>query len=193
MAITSIKTGSSFTNLVKYNDFLGPNPAFNPSSYESIASASLAGLNSITFSSIPSTYASLQLRLLGTNAGNNTVFLTFNGDSTLGNYRNHAISANGTSVVASAATAYIQIGGLYYGFSSNASYLGAIISDIHDYASTTKNKTVRSFNGYDANGSGEIELASGVWLNTSAITSIKVEIGGAAFSTGSTVALYGIK
>ena len=30
MAITSIKTGSSFTNLQKYNDFLGPNPAFIP-------------------------------------------------------------------------------------------------------------------------------------------------------------------
>jgi hypothetical protein len=30
MAITSIKTGSSFTNLIKYNDFLGPNPAFIP-------------------------------------------------------------------------------------------------------------------------------------------------------------------
>ena len=32
MAITSIKTGSSFTNLVKYNDFLGPNPAYIPQS-----------------------------------------------------------------------------------------------------------------------------------------------------------------
>jgi hypothetical protein len=30
MAITSIKTGSSFTNLIKYNDFLGPNSAYIP-------------------------------------------------------------------------------------------------------------------------------------------------------------------
>jgi len=64
MAITSIKTGSSFTNLVKYNDFLGPNSAYIPTSYESIASATGTGSsNTITLSSIPSTYKHLQLRI----------------------------------------------------------------------------------------------------------------------------------
>ena len=44
MAITSIKTGSSFTNLIKYNDFLAGNTAYNPippNSYESIATVTV--------------------------------------------------------------------------------------------------------------------------------------------------------
>jgi hypothetical protein len=185
MTVSSVKTGYDGISL------LVGNAAYDPAATFLIQRTSLAGNTSITFSSIPQNYKHLQLRLLGTDGASNTIFLTFNGDTTIGNHKNHTISANGSTVVAATALAYIQIAGQYYGGSSNASYLSAVISDIHNYASTTQNKTVRSFSGYDANGSGVVELDSGVWLSTAAITSIKVEIGG-TFSTGSTVALYGM-
>jgi hypothetical protein len=70
-----------------------------------------------------------------------------------------------------------------------------MIIDIHDYASTTKNKTVRSFFGHDRNGAGSVYLYSGLWMNTGAITSLS--LGQANFSgtfdTGTVASLYGIK
>ena len=91
MAITSIKTGSSFTNLVKYNDFLGANSAYIPSSYESIASATGTGSSkTITFSSIPSTYASLQIRINGFTSSSDNWNIRINGDSGT-NYTTHYI------------------------------------------------------------------------------------------------------
>jgi hypothetical protein len=191
VAITSIKTGSSFTNLVKYNDFLGPNAAFNPSSYESIASADLNGISTTTFSSIPSTYKHLQLRFLGIESSLASTFrLRFNGD-TGANYARHWLYGDGSSATAggTASTSVIDVG----------SKLGILtepcvgIIDIQDYTSTSINKTVRSFSGHDRNGAGEVGLYSGVWLNTSAITSITFFASAGNQNSGATIALYGIK
>ena len=192
MAITSIKTGSSFTNLVKYNDFLGPNSAYIPSSYESIASATGTGSsNVITFSSIPSTYASLQIRGLWVTQGWG-VFIRFNSDSG-SNYAFHRLTGNGSSASADgfASQTYIDLdpGGL----TGTEQSVGII--DIHNYASTTQNKTVRQFTGLDRNTTnGRVKLVSGLWMNTSAITSISFTADNSqAFSTTTQFALYGIK
>jgi hypothetical protein len=77
------------------------------------------------------------------------------------------------------------------GGSGSASSFGATILDIHDYTSTTKNKTVRTFNGCDTNGAGTVELTSHLFISTSAITSLKIY--GITFDTGSVISLYGIK
>ena len=72
---------------------------------------------------------------------------------------------------------------------------GAFIIDIHDYSSTSKYKTVRGFGGLDANNSSvdlEINLISGVWMNTAAISSITLSAND-PFTTTTTFALYGIK
>ena len=199
MAITSIKTGSSFTNLVKYNDFLAGNPSFIPSSYESIASATASGSSStITFSSIPSGYASLQIRgiakVAGSGGGGWQVNVTANSDSAT-NYSNHLLGGNGSSasIEGYSSTNYMWLGYANY---DTGNTVGAMIIDIHDYASTTKNKTFRSFFGVDGNTAStvyRVYLASGLWRSTSAITSITLEGNGTNFSAGSTFALYGIK
>ena len=67
------------------------------------------------------------------------------------------------------------------------------IIDIIDYASTTKNKTVRAFFGLDLNGSGSVTLGSGLWMNTNAITDININAAADPMAAGSTFALYGIK
>ena len=198
MAITSIKTGSSFTNLVKYDNFLGPNSAFNPSSYESIASVvTTAGQTSISFTSIPGTYKHLQIRgiarntIAGTTA--DTEYLRFNSDSGP-NYAYHQLYGNGSTVTANNSTTTSLIP--YSEIPRNgttASVFGSFIVDILDYASTTKNKTVRSFYGYDLNGSGIITLASGLWMSTAAITSINVNAAADTMAAGATFSLYGIK
>ena len=161
--------------------------------FESIATATPSGTSTFTFSSIPSTYQHLQIRGICSDAGANSVALQINSDTGT-NYARHALSGNGSTVGASGSsgTSNILIGGYRSGFSSSASYLGGIIVDIHDYASTTKYKTTRSFNGYDANGSGTVELNSGLWQSTAAITSLTIYMP-SNFSTGSVFSLYGIK
>jgi hypothetical protein len=192
MAITSIKTGSSFTNLQKYDSFLAGNTAFNPSSYESIASATGTGSSgTITFSSIPSTYKHLQIRGNFTEGSGNTIKIRFNSDTTI-SYAFHDLNGYGTAVYASGAAsqgfAYLN----YFGTASSANTMTTAIMDVHDYASTTKNKTFRVFTGYDQNGSGAVSLVSGLWFKTDAITSISI-IAPNSWTTSTTFALYGIK
>lgn len=170
--------------------------------FESIASVTAAGgETSLTFSSIPSTYEHLEIRgiardtiALNSAAGVN---LRFNGD-TGANYVRHWMRGDGTSASAGGNTGFDSmnfIGGSI-GDSSTASAFGASIISIHDYKSTTKNKTVRGFSGSDANTASSnfyVVSNSGLWLNTSAITSITILPGQTAFKAGSTFALYGIK
>ena len=205
MAITSIKTGSSFTNLIKYNDFLGPNSAYIPSSYESIATLNPSGnAASAQFTSIPSTYKHLQIRRIihdnfGTDKAPNTGFdlnLQFNNDSTT-NYSNHYLYGDGSSAVAAGAanSSIINLPGTNQ--ISTANYMSVMIMDIIDYADTSKFKTTRTFNGADANGTGTtnraVALNSGSWRSTSAISSIKIFAWGTGFVAGTQFALYGIK
>ena len=175
-------------------------------SFESIASATGTGSNStITFNSFPSTYAALQLRLMVKST--TTAFpmtqmrITFNSD-TGSNYSYHRLQGFGSgtpgSYGASSQSAVILDGIALTSYSGiNSSNFSAGIVDIYDYASTTRNKTVRAFSGADRNGAAvddpAIALNSSVWLNTSAITSIDVLINGGNFASNSVVSLYGIK
>ena len=82
----------------------------------------------------------------------------------------------------------------YLGFHSpTASNFTVLVVDILDYTNTAKNKVIRSFGGYDANGSGYVLLRSSLWLNTAAITSFSVDmIQSGNFSQHSTFSLYGV-
>lgn len=173
--------------------------------FESIATATGTGSSgTITFSSIPSGYTSLQIRGIvrstqaATTLGNITV--RFNSDSTSANYARHAINAdatNGITAQGDAGQPSLLYSTLPYD-SQLASTMGAFIMDVHDYASTTRNKTMRAISGLDNNnttaGSQSINLISGLWMNTNAITSISFIAGGTGnFTTSTSIALYGIK
>lgn len=161
------------------------------SSFESIATATGTGLSgTITFSSIPSTYKSLQVRVNGllVTAGN-TINMQLNGD-TGANYTRHRLYGDGSTVTADGATALGQAGLTTAG--GETLYPTAIITDLVDYASTTKNKTIRTFSGIDTNGTGRAQLLSNLWNNTAAVTSVTI-LSASFFSTSTTVSLYGIK
>jgi hypothetical protein len=168
-------------------------------SYESIATVSLSSGNQSTvgFSSIPSTYKHLQLRLISKDnrvATGDSIQIRLNGD-TGSNYSYHGIVGNGstTDISALASTTAFE----FYrsaGNSGTTNVFGAMVLDIIDYTNTNKNKTVKALAGADWNGGGEIWLNSGAWYSTSAVNSITlIPTNGSAFLMYSHFALYGIK
>lgn len=203
ITVSGLTSGTAYTFQVNAANSAGTSPysaASNsvtpatPSSFESIATVTATGSQStLTFTSIPSTYKSLQIRGIGSDTGQNVLMLQFN-SSTSSIYAWHELAGNGSAVSASGASSVsgaIIAGNIYY-LSNSASYFPAYIIDIHDYASTSKNKTVRAFSGWDGNGVGELSLDSGLWASTSAITSIAIKTNGGNFTSGSTFSLYGI-
>ena len=171
-------------------------PALNATSFESIATVTVGagGSSNVTFSSIPSTYKHLQIRistLCSTNGPE--IYSQFNSD-TAGNYSWHSLFGNGATASGSnlgtSATAIYTAG---LGVGQSTSYPFVIVYDILDYADTNKYKTARILAGSDKNGSGEVELISGNWRSTSAINAIKLYGGSGNFAQYSSFALYGIK
>jgi len=173
-------------------------------SYESIASVTASGGETVlSFTSIPGTYSSLQIRsiakdsyIVGTGEATDTT-LTFNSD-TGANYRYHQIRGNGTAAatLAPGSATSNMAAVITTVFGSATSIFGVSIVDILDYASTTKYKTVRGFSGGDLNSgttTSNLRLGSGLWMSTSAITSIEIQAAVVGFAAGSTFALYGIK
>jgi len=174
------------------------------SSYESIASATGTGSSgTITFSSIPSTYKHLQIRMIAKNTNTtalsaDNVRVRFNSDSG-SNYAAHRLYGEGTSAGALGSTGQTFIvieSASAYSHSSIPNTFGTAIIDIHDYSSTTKNKVLRSISGCNGNTSTidfSIALSSGLWLSTNAITSIDVISQTNSFTSTSVFSLYGIK
>jgi hypothetical protein len=199
VAITKIKTTSSFTNLTKYDSFLAGNAAFDPAAFVSIATAAGTGSsNIITFSSIPQTYASLQIRMFGKDTRNSTQYsvdgyITLNSVTT---YGQHYLRGDGTSASSSGGsnTVIILPNAIATSRSGMTSIGSAAIIDIHDYTNASRNKTVRAFGGIDTNGVGAygVYLASGVSVNTAAVTSVTLTCD-TAWTTNTVIALYGIK
>lgn len=193
MAIRSLKTG-----LFSRSGMAG-NPVIMPGSYESIATIDVGagGVSSVTFSSIPSTYSHLQIRVLANGVYSATdyhdISLQFNSD-TGANYAWHRVRGNGTNAATGGAASANFGNANYIGVSSTAnSMFGASIIDVLDYKDTSKYKTFKAFGGFDSNGGGGgVGLTSSLWMNTSAITSIKLYSTLGDLRQYSSFALYGV-
>jgi hypothetical protein len=167
--------------------------------YDSIATTTVSSsVSTITFSSIPATYTHLQIRSIarGTVAATQMqTFYRFNGDSG-NNYAIHFLRSDGANVFSGDGTSIAQASAQtrYSAANAASSIFGAGVSDILDYTNTSKYTTIRSLGGVDANGSGQVYFTSGLWMNTSAVTSITIGINdGGDFAQYSSFALYGIK
>jgi len=186
-------TESSILDDKKYTSLLAGNAGYVPPSFESIATVNGTGsAATLTFSSIPSTFKSLQIRCIAGDTAGGLINLQFNSD-TGSNYAYHWMRGNGTSATAAGYVTQTKIGFAGYSWGTSP-IMGVSIIDIIDYASTTKAKTSRAFWGHDNNLSGVVSLSSGLWTSTSAITSISLINNSANnFSTATSFALYGIK
>ena len=189
MSITSAKTGATGISLALENNFMEP-----------IASTLVGsgGANTVIFNDIPQGYKHLQIRGISRPSeagagGSQYIYFRVNSDSGT-NYSRHSIYGAG-SVAVQAGVSDNQIrAGFQMRDGYPANIFAATIIDILDYANTNKNKTIRSLNGFDSNGSGSIVgLNSGAWLNTSAITSIQLTCEVGDFIQYSRFSLYGIK
>lgn len=195
MAISRVKTSSVLQGFPKSRSMLAGNAAYDPTNFESIATANGTGSSrTITFSSIPSTYTHLQIRFMALTASSTDYcILNFNGDTST-NYTWHVIDGDG-----SAANVFSQGNATYtyvnYDQSMNSTYPTTGVIDIHDYANTSKFKTTKFINGIDRNGTGNVELHSALWRSTSAISSITLQLqaGSVNFATTTIFALYGIR
>ena len=206
--VTGLTAGTSYTVSVagvnetgtgEYSSASGSAVPTEATSYESISTVTVGsgGSSSVTFSSIPGTYTHLQLRYLvrdaRTNGFDSPVDLTFNGSSATA-YSKHFLEGNGSNASSGAETSktYMRLEGA--GNNTQSSAFGAAITDILDYTSTSKNKTVRQLSGIDKNGSGMVRFVSGLWYATpAAITSITLTPFSSPFAEYSHFALYGIK
>jgi len=188
MAVVSIK------NKLRRGNLLVGNTAFDPAAMDSIATVNVGsgGSSTITFSSIPSTYSHLQVRFMSVNASAQSVIMQFNGD-TGSNYAKHSLNGNGSSALGQgfATQSYFNLQGYRVAASTPNPVIGVV--DILDYANTNKYKTTRMLSGFDANGSGEVSLNSGLWQSNSAISSILIRLeSSGTINQYSHFALYGI-
>jgi hypothetical protein len=111
------------------------------------------------------------------------------------NYATHNMLGDGSSTQGNAYTSntYNYASSYMPAANATASVFGTVIMDILDYANTNKYKTMRQLYGTDLNGSGQVGLASGVWMNTNAITAITFNFTTSDLVAYSSFALYGVK
>jgi hypothetical protein len=167
-------------------------------SYESIATTTVGagGAANVSFTSISSTYTHLQLRYIvrSTQAATETgINVRLNSD-TGSNYAWHYLFGDGASVAASAGATQTSLNFVNVaGANATASSFAVGVLDILDYANTSKYKTLRLLQGWDGNGSGRVNLSSGLWMSTSANNAIEFYPSSGNWAQYSSFALYGIK
>lgn len=176
---------------------LAGNAGYDPAATFLIQRTTLTSTTStVTFSSIPSGYSSLQVRCLVRNSGAGTslddLYLKVNAITS--NYTYHTLRGDGSaaSAVGSTGNADMKTQGIVPQNGNTSGLFGVTIVDIHNYTSTTQNKTLRAFSGVDKNGSGWVTLNSWLAQTTSAVTSLTFTSDN-SFVSGSTFALYGMK
>ena len=165
-----------------------------PGVYNSIATASVTNLSTVTISSIPTTYKHLVLRWSFRGSGSNIVtFTRINGLTTTVYINNNAIWLN-NNTQSFVTTPYVPVDSMI-GARLSGTYSTGNVMYFPNYSSTTLKKTNLSYfgGGSDAfiNGAG-IQAA---FVDTaSAITSITVATqSGSMRGTDASLSLYGIE
>jgi hypothetical protein len=181
-------------------------PTSAAADYELISTTILgSSAASVTFSGLGTSaaaYKHLQIRVTArtdrTGADSDPLILRFNSDSG-SNYARHGLlgyNFGGSGAVQSNAgtsQTSLFLSEAMAVSSSTTNAFGATIADVLDFSNTSKNKTVRSLAGMNAAWSS-IELRSGVWFSTSAVTSITLlPLIGSNLVFGSRFSLYGLK
>jgi hypothetical protein len=167
-----------------------------PDTFIKIASVTVGsgGASTIDFTSIPSTYTDLFLKISGRNTQPSSIlYLTFNGSTSGYSYRR--LYGNGSSAASDSASSTSSIAFIAFQvstytantFSSSEVYVPNYAGSNHKSVSideVTENNATLSVAALDA----------GLWANTAAITSITLTPDSSGnFAQYSTATLYGIK
>jgi hypothetical protein len=153
-----------------------------PATYTPISTTTLgSSTNSVTFSSIPSTYTDLVLVWTAACDAGVLQRVQFNSDSTTSNY---------SSAMIYAATTARYSDSWIYNLAVTVNGLNGGQLFLNDYTSTSKYKT--SLSQFGEYGLG-VYYATQTWRNTSAVTSITLQTSSNNYVSGSIFTLYGIK
>lgn len=177
----------------KSSTFLaGYSPAIDEMDLIERVTVGSGGTSSITFSNIPQTYQHLQIRGVGkdtrTGFAASQLTIRFNSDSGT-NYSYHSLYNDGTSPLAFGSAN--NSGGAINCGGSGDFFHGAIVNII-EYKNTSIFKTSSAFSGGDNNSSGQINISSWLWRNTSAINSIQIIPLSPNIAQHSVYSLYGV-
>jgi hypothetical protein len=141
-------------------------------------------------------YQHLQLRVVATqywSSGATTganVRIELNNSATT--YRGHFLRGNGTAVGSGEYTTQTNWNRTPVSTTTSQNEFGAFVVDILDINNSNKNTTLRGIGGI-ASSFYWIELASGAWFSTNAVTSLKVIANEQALGNKSRFSLYGMR
>ena len=197
---------SGLLTFAKHSSVLAGNAPFIPftSDFELLDSRVLSSsAANITFSSLNTLaagYKHLQIRVLSRDtraiSGTNNVLMRFNSD-TGSNYRQiHVMKgdgSNGSTYAEAQSSSIIPFASPSANDTADA-FTPAVI-DLLDAFSSNKYTTSRTFRGTNvaAAYATQVVLASGLWMNTAALTEISFEPISASFAAKTMIALYGVK
>jgi hypothetical protein len=156
------------------------------STYTPIATQTLgSAAASVTFSSIPQGYTDLIVVINGSTTADTSAFIRFNSDSG-SNYSYTEMNGNGSSATSSRASNSTES---FFG-NPRTSYSFQANLSINNYSNSTTNKTFLSRSGNAGNWAFAV---TGLWRNTTAITSVTFRADGTTWTSGSTFSIYGIQ
>lgn len=193
-------TQSTIANTQKYRNMNGSYVASSDYKLDEVVLTS--SVASVTFDVSPyiGLYKNLQLRIVArtdrATLDRDVCGIRFNSDSG-NNYSNHRLYGDGNNAALagySTSASAIELLGYTTASGATANRYSVYIVDILDSGSSSKNKTVRIFSGGQERGgeSGGPGLISGVWLNTSAISSINlISLTSSNWVSGTRFRLYG--
>jgi len=147
------------------------------------------------FQNIPQNYNHLQLSFSVRDTAalpTRGMFIEFNGNTITGTNAEHYLKSDGAAMTSGNSTALGRLDFASIPAASTAANIFSVgVIDILDYSNTNKTKSLKINHGYDANGSGEVNLWTGLWNTNTAISWIRL-YSNTSFANGTTVQLYGI-
>jgi hypothetical protein len=199
---TPATLGTSYTYQVASVNSLGTSQSAASSalttsnSYASIATFAFTNSSStsVSFTSIPQNYTHLQLRIFARGTGGSTaqdILMTLNNDGTSSYWEYHQAFSTGVNSYSNFGTTntFMYVASVT-GTSALANNFGSAIVDIHDYASSAKNKSIKSLQGWNNNGSGNVVFRSNMYTGITPISTITLSMSN--FAQYSHIALYGL-
>ena len=153
---------------------------------------------SVTFSSIPSTYTDLVLRVSARtdeSAVKTTMKVNINNDTTSGNYSSTTLyTQNGTTVtsIRNNTATYLYP---YYadGATATSNTFNSFELYIPSYTASQKKPLSASIAREDNTTAVDLGVVANLWQGTAAVSSLQLDANGTNFVSGSSFYLYGIK
>jgi hypothetical protein len=156
----------------------------------SAASVSFSGLSAY------SDYRHLQIRYVARGTSGNALSLQIQLNNDAGaNYTSHRLIGyqGGVQSLALVNAQQISWNFLISADANNTNLFSSGVIDVLDYSNTNKNTTLRALGGTMRDNNSLIGLHSGLFVNTSAITTILLKPSSVTFEAGSRFSLIGIK